>query len=157
MILPNEQAAIPMCHWKIIKKFILKRHITRVIEFGSGLSTTLFDKGAHSVISYETKPEIIKVLQRKVKHTVFYLWHPEKRPVILNPTYELIFIDGPMGGGNRKPSYKLARDSGIPLVICHDTNRKHDKKLLIKYFSNYRVVARSRSAAGMMIMEKVKK
>jgi hypothetical protein len=52
-----------------------------------------------------------------------------------NQRYDLIFVDGPAGGGNREWSTKHASEHS-DLIIVHDAGRKEERKWQSKYLEN---------------------
>jgi len=124
--------------WDAIKNFVETNNVKRVVEFGSGISTQLLDKLGITVHSFETNPEQVKQLEKKLANTTFELWDAKTVPHIEG---DMAFIDGPHGGKNREPSYRAVAESGIPFVACHDIHRAEDKQWVDKYFSEWEGVS----------------
>ena len=61
--------------WKRIKACILRHDITSVLEFGSGLSTVLFNNLGVDTISYETNPVYLRAIKSfNLSNVEFRLW-----------------------------------------------------------------------------------
>jgi hypothetical protein len=79
--------------WRQLKHLIFTHKITSVLEFGSGLSTLLFDSLNLKVLSYETDPEYLSKFYKKCSSNVtFVIWNNEKADIW--ETFGLSLVDG---------------------------------------------------------------
>ena len=123
--------------WAFIKKIIEDNDIRKVLEFGSGLSTLLFNNLGLSVLSYETDVEFIKKVQEVDSKCNIEQWngsveHENIKKLIGWRKLDLVFVDGPQGGENREGSIQ-ASSVVSDLVIIHDAGRPAEKKWQDKY------------------------
>jgi|GEM_PF-4083946 len=64
----------PEC-WAVISRLLKVHQITSVLEFGSGISTLLFNNRGIDVVSYETDPSYLKVIKSyNLANVEFRLW-----------------------------------------------------------------------------------
>ena len=81
--------------WDLIKSYILSKNITSVLEFGSGLSTILFNSLGVDVVSYETDPVYLrKVKSYNLANVEFRLW--DNKNTTINQVFGLSLVDGAM-------------------------------------------------------------
>lgn len=79
--------------WRILKDFIKKLEINSVLEFGSGVSTLLFEDLGLSVHSFETDADYMKVVKNLSRgRAEFRLWDNETAPNLDH--YDLGLVDG---------------------------------------------------------------
>lgn len=160
----NSDAYLPMewsgwsldpTDWVLLRDVLLVNKISKVVEFGAGLSTQLMDRLGVHVFSYETEPAHKARVMRRVKNATIEIWNGLSPLNLKGFGYLLALIDGPVGGKNREPSYKAVVESDIPIVACHDSKRKEDKVWIKKYFSNWNELARNDdSIQGLLILER---
>jgi len=123
--------------WDIIKEVVESNNIKNVVEFGSGISTELFDESGVKVVSFETSMTQVEASIKAIPRADIRPWNGKSIPTIEG---DMVLIDGPHGGKNREPSYKAVAESNIPLVICHDSHRPEDRQWVDKYFSSWDVL-----------------
>ena len=142
--------------WVVLRDVLKDRNIKRVVEFGSGVSTQVMDRMGIEVHSFETDPIYVEKIRRITKNAKLIRWNGVYPPALKDYQYQLAFIDGPVGGENREPSYAAVASSNISIVACHDYKRKEDKNWIDKYFSGWKEIARAdESKPGLLILEKV--
>ena len=119
--------------WEYIKAVIREYKIKSVLEFGSGLSTLLFNDAGLKIITFETNQGWIDKLKSINPKIDIRLWdgvnmpdispeHPENKY-----KFDLAFIDGPSGGKSREHSTKIGALSA-DVAIVHDANREWERK-----------------------------
>lgn len=103
---------------------------TKVLEFGTGLSSLLLSESAH-VVSYETDTEHAEAIRAKITEKndlEIRLWDGENPPDDLSPNdrFDMVFVDGPKsvknGGVGRDAAIKLASCLSDHVLI-HDAGR----------------------------------
>jgi hypothetical protein len=114
--------SIDKVDWNTLYKLVRNMGIRRILEYGSGVSTTLFRILA-TVDTIETNSVLA-----------------EKYSAVKCPSgwYDLAFIDGPVG----TPSF--SRESSVVeamkhtgCIIMHDTNRVGERQTIQKYLSSW--------------------
>ena len=79
--------------WSRLKRFIFKNSVKSVIEFGSGVSTLLFDSLNLNILSFETNKVYMdfvgKLCTEKVK---FKLW--DNKLLNIQESFDLSLVDG---------------------------------------------------------------
>jgi len=123
--------------WEVLKGFISMNNIKSIVEFGAGVSTTLFDQAGVNVVSYETIPAMVEKTKEKTPNAEFIIWDG-KTPPEIKERFDMAFIDGPHGGKNREPSYKAIAESAVDIVACHDAMRQEDRQWIDKYFKDWK-------------------
>jgi hypothetical protein len=116
--------------WLFIENLVKTTKFSTVLQFGIGITTSLFMKYCDKVVIYETNKnhQLIEDYQRvkDIHKLEFRFWDGKVISEEL-PKFDLVFVDGPPGGGNREWSTKLASEFGNVLLI-HDENRKEERK-----------------------------
>lgn len=107
----------------LLKEFIKKHGIKRVVEFGAGLSTIVMDSLC-TVLSYETETRFAERVLPALKNSMVVIWDGQFTNIPVN--CEFVFIDGPAGGKSREPSYESAAKSNAKFIACHDYLREHE-------------------------------
>jgi hypothetical protein len=133
----NIPGSILQADWDLILWFIRQNEIKKIIEFGAGQSTELFEKMGLNVISYETQQKYID--QSKAKNARFILW--DLTVPVFPEGFNFVFIDGPFGGENREPAYRAAVQDGVQYIAAHDTNRAADMQWVNKYLKGWVKIA----------------
>ena len=142
--------AIQRQDWDFIKKAMADYGVTRVLEFGAGLSSLLMSERA-DVLTYETREDWAKDIQKKANGNCLSvaMWDGETPPMITQRgPFDMAFIDGPPakgnGGAGREMADKVVAESGVPLVITHDSGRREELKLANRYLRRkYNIVAKN--------------
>jgi len=117
--------------------------LQNVIEFGCGLSTILFADNCEWVVSYETDRKWHKKLSKILTDTDLWrkvdliLWNGKSFEL---PRSDVVFIDGPHGGKNRKEAFCMAAES-TDLILIHDAWRLYERRWKAKYFGDFEMVA----------------
>lgn len=150
--LPHNGGTLTDADWLYIQDIIKKYKIKKIVEFGSGRSTELFDKYAKT-ISYETSQGWIDKIKTHTKNTTFKLWSG-KTIERLPKDIDFALIDGPAGGNNREFSYISVAASLIRIVACHDSSRAEDKQWIKKYFDGWKVLSENKTKPGLLILER---
>lgn len=123
--------------WDFLKSFVQKNNLKKILEFGSGKSTLMFDNLGCKVISYDTLPFYAMTVQALSTGKVqVRQWDGKK----IKGEFDLLFIDGPAGGENREQSYKIGSQVNTKYIACHDANRKWESKWIDKHLSNQKCV-----------------
>ena len=79
--------------WDDIKKVIIEYGIKSVLEFGSGVSTLLFDNMNLRIVSYETDSNYMEFTKSLCSpNVVFKLW--DNKSVLIDDFYCLALVDG---------------------------------------------------------------
>lgn len=126
--------------WEFIKNIIQKENIKTVLEFGAGLSTFLMADLVDKIISYEDKPGWIKEFKLKISalgvddEIEVRSWNGKTINEELGK-FDMVFVDGPSGGGNRAISTKIASESA-DIVIVHDAGRPAEQKWQEEYLKD---------------------
>ena len=119
--------------WVFMSDVMKKYNVKRVLEFGSGLSTLLFNETA-STVSFETEKKWADRTKAIKADLDIRLW--DGKNVELNDKFDLAFVDGPAasGGGwkNREHSIRIASELTDVLII-HDASRKGELLFQDKY------------------------
>jgi ADP-heptose:LPS heptosyltransferase len=118
--------------WKFIKDAIDKYEVKRILEFGCGLSTLLFNEIANT-ISFETDESLINKIKGINQKCDIRKW--DGKALDLKDLFDLAFVDAPSGGVNREISTKIASELA-DIVIIHDANREYEKKWQEKYIKD---------------------
>lgn len=125
------KGAIDPKDWPFIEEVLKKHQIKTVLEFGAGLSTSLFVKAGVTLTSFETEQEWINKVNDAcgvdVKH-----WNGRDMNFALDVEYDLAFVDGPANGQNREHAMRIAANYA-KIVIVHDATREWETKWEEKY------------------------
>jgi hypothetical protein len=82
----------PEC-WAVLSRLIKVHQITSVLEFGSGISTLLFNNRGIDVVSYETSPTYLKVIKSyNLANVEFRLW--DNQITNIEGEFGLSLVDG---------------------------------------------------------------
>ena len=130
--------------WIFISKLLEKENIKTILEFGTGLSTLLFQTRVEKVDSFETNPGWIrKISQMADPEIVTHHNWDGRRASIPQPKYDLCFCDGPAGGENREWSMKYCSEHSSKFVLVHDAGREPERKWQEKYLTKeYDLIAK---------------
>jgi len=130
--------------WIFIKDLIRKEKIKTILEFGTGLSTLLFQTMVEKVDSFETNQTWINniSLMADPEIVTHYRWDGVKAD-IPRPKYDLTFMDGPAGGEKREWSTKYCAEHSSRFVIVHDAGRVPERMWQDKYLKDdYELIAK---------------
>ena len=79
--------------WKEIKRIISEKKVVSVLEFGSGVSTLLFDNLRLTILSLETNARFLAFVKHLCsKRVVFRLWN--NRTADIKRNYDFSLVDG---------------------------------------------------------------
>ena len=79
--------------WDVIKDYIIKHEITAALEFGSGLSTILFNNLGVDLVSYETDPVYLRTIKSyNLANVEFRLW--DNVTANIKGHYGISLVDG---------------------------------------------------------------
>jgi len=118
--------------WDYIKHILKEENIKSVCEFGSGLSTLLFDSVGMKVVSYETRKEDIQNLKKINSDLDIRYW--DGKEVFIPEEADLVFIDGPGGGSNRESSFIMSKS--FKRILVHDAGRSTEIEWQTKHLLN---------------------
>lgn len=135
--------AINPIDWEFIKRIILDTNPSKIIEFGSGLSSLLMSEYTN-VESWEKNHDWAEMVRQKNPNGNLSVKNWTDEPI--NIDCDLVFIDGPVGkingGPGREESFKLA--SKCKAVIVHDAGRDEEQKLQEKYLMpNFKLIKKN--------------
>jgi len=126
--------AINPVDWEFIKRIILDNEPSKILEFGSGLSSLLMSEYAE-VESWEKNLDWVDMIRYKNLNGNLSVKNWDDDSEINTLGFDLAFIDGPQGklngGPGREESFKIA--SKCKAVIVHDAGRSDEQKLTEKY------------------------
>lgn len=89
----SEKAHFKYTRWCKTRQILRRYHVNTVLEFGSGVSTILFNGLRLDVDSYETDAEYMEQVRRRCPPDVrFHIW--DNKHLELNKHYDLCFVDG---------------------------------------------------------------
>jgi len=122
----NGGSAIGEDDWAFINDVVVEYRPIRILEFGLGLSTCMFDAiGCHTT-TWETEQKYIdQFLKQTGLKPDIKVWDGKTADINPMQKYQLAFVDGPLGGENREHSIRLAGENS-DLVIVHDAFRPAD-------------------------------
>jgi len=114
---------------------VIKRHkVKKVLEFGCGISTLMFNKMGIEVLCYETNNKWADKVRGSMINpdTNLHITNWDSKDSKILGHYDLAFVDGPAGGNNREHSTRLAAQHA-DIVIQHDAARPTEKEWAKKY------------------------
>jgi len=124
--------------FEFLYEYCQRKDIKKILEFGPGASTYCFLKMKDvEIFSYEYNKKWLKIAQQEFKNfpnvKIFEFKNTNKVEINLNTTFDLCFIDAPLG----KPSFSrlntcLCAAKYTNLMVLHDSRRKGEKET-IKY------------------------
>jgi len=128
--------------WDFLLSVIEKNKISSIMEFGSGLSTLLFNELIKEadyptkVITFEVNVDWITKIQEINSNCDIREWNGKNLSLSeFSLPFDLIFVDGPVGGKNREFSTKIASENS-DIVIIHDAGREWETKWQNKYIKD---------------------
>lgn len=96
----------PEC-WAVISRMLKAHQITSVLEFGSGISTVLFNHRGVDVVSYETSASYLKMVKSfNLANVEFRLW--DNKDTDIEGQFGLALVDG-----------SLPRTNQLRLALAH--------------------------------------
>jgi hypothetical protein len=114
----------PVC-WELLEGLIVEKKITSVLEFGSGVSTLLFNNLGVDVVSYETDPVYLrKVKSFNLANVEFRLW--DNKTTSITQTFGLSLVDGAMP---RTSQLRYAMDHSRYIAIDDYSDENSSKAL----------------------------
>ena len=122
--------------WIFMQEIIAKHNVRNVLEFGSGLSTILFEQLGVKIVSYETSTSYANNVRTILPGIDVRMW--DGKTIIGdidNPPpaqFDLVFVDGPAGPENREDAIRLAAKFG-KMVIIHDGWCAPEKAFMAQY------------------------
>lgn len=116
--------------WRNIKKILLDYNIRTLLEFGSGLSTEMFDlePQLERIVSLDVLEWHIERMKVALPRVQFIQYSPEKVPKI-DEKFDMVFVDGPAG---RFYELTAANKLATKVIYCHDWGRGQDLVMLDK-------------------------
>ncbi len=124
--------------WMFIENLISTTKFSTVLQFGLGITTSLFMKYCDKVVIYETNKnhELLEEYNRvKDLHKLEFRFWDGKTIAEDLAEFDLGFIDGPPGGGSREFSTKIASEHA-KIILIHDENRKEERTWRDKYIKD---------------------
>jgi len=123
--------------WMFIERILKETKFSRVLQFGLGITTSLFIKYCDEIVIYETDKShsLLEDYKRHVgvSKLKFKFWDGKELPEESElGKFDLVFVDGPPGGGSREVSTRISTEHTDVLLI-HDENRKEEKMWREKY------------------------
>jgi len=123
--------AISERDWKFISDVLHQVDAKTVLEFGSGISTNLISNNGYQITSYETD---LSRQGENIKH-----WDGES--LNLDSNFDVVFVDGPMGGHTRNESTRIASKSSNNVII-HDCDREWEKKWQLLHLQKFNLMSK---------------
>jgi len=130
--------------WIFISELLEKENIKTILEFGTGLSTLLFQTRVDKIDSFETNMGWIQKISQMADESIVthHNWDGVTA-TIPQLKYDLCFMDGPAGGEKREWSTKYCAEHSSNYVIVHDAGRKPEREWQEKYLTKeYELVAK---------------
>ena len=121
--------------WMFILGVIRNYNIKSVLEFGTGLSTLLFNDLGMKIVTFETNVNWITKVQEINSMCDIREWDGKKVNLEEFTEFDLAFVDGPPGGSSREFSTKIASENA-KIIIVHDAGREYEKQWQEKYIKN---------------------
>jgi hypothetical protein len=124
--------------WKQIKEQILLHQITSAIEFGSGVSTLLFNNLGIDLVSYETDPTYLRFIKSfNLANVKFVLWNNQETTI--EETYGISLVDGILPRTNQLHYAQLHSR----YIAIDDFNDPNSNQGLSELLTNYKVIGPS--------------
>lgn len=122
--------------WEELKRVILDQKVKSVLEFGSGVSTLLFNNLGLKVLSIETDVKYIKFVSSICPTgPVFRRWNNKSMPI--KGFYDLALVDGNLPRGDQ---LRLALEHAG--IVAIDDFEKDIRGRLIPKLTNYERIDR---------------
>lgn len=129
---------------QIIDDLIEKHQVKRVLEWGSGNSTTYFSEKHECIkewVAVEHAEDYFEIIRDRAKTTknekVNIRFIPEERSYINEPLlwgkFDFIFVDGIYRYECLSNAFKIVEPKGI--ILLHDWSRKESQGIMEKYGS----------------------
>ena len=116
--------------YAFLQSIIETYNIKTVLEFGTGLSTLLFNQLGLDVETYETNQGWIDKIKAFNPSAKVNLWNG--KDLEINKEYDFVFVDGPAGGANREFSTRIASLVSNKIIV-HDAGREFERQWQDKY------------------------
>ena len=121
---------------QLLQRLVRQYNVKTVLEFGSGLSTILFDRLNLIVTSFETDAEYMADVDRMCAGNItFYTWDNQHLPIKL-PAVDMAFVDG---ADPRQRQINLAAESTRVMVI-HDGYTRPTPKVIENCLFDWREI-----------------
>lgn len=138
--------AISMKDWHFIKKIIDDTKPEKILEFGAGLSSLLMSEST-DVVTYETDDKYIEEIESKTNGNRLIIKKWDGKDIEDNSSYDLAFVDGPLGelngGPGRENSIRLASELSDKIIV-HDAGRQHELMWQNKYLKrDFKMIGKS--------------
>ena len=117
--------------WEFIAAVLKEEKVKRVLEFGSGFSTLLMMSRGIEVVSFEARQQDIDRLKKINPDVDVRFWNGIV-DLSDEEKFDLVFVDGPAGGENREPSFKMASNMADKILV-HDAGRAPEKEWIEKH------------------------
>ena len=124
-----EAGKITRGDWRNIKKLLLQYDIRTLLEFGSGLSTEMFDlePQLERIVSMDILGWHIERMKIALPRVQFILYKKNEVPKITEK-FDMVFVDGP--AGSRFHELTAANRVATKVIFCHDWARGQDRVML---------------------------
>lgn len=124
-------------HWDYIEAVIEMFGVQKIAEFGSGISTVLFnDLCLKRVATWEDNT----IYFNRWKDSGYEVHGWEGYPVVDLAEFEMVFVDGPWDTYNRGSAFASAIKSGASLIAVHDTLRPFVREFVAGLSALYDIV-----------------
>jgi len=132
---PPATSGLSSKEWKPLLEYCHSKKIKSICEFGSGMSTLLFDKTNRLAVSYETQQGYKTLVETWTGTNKIQIWDG-----LIVPDFgkcDTVFVDGPRGSESREVVYKAISERKPMRVIAHDSRRPIERKFIKRYISPY--------------------
>lgn len=134
--------------WEELKRVIIDKGLTSVLEFGSGVSTLLFSNFGLKVLSFETDLKFMNFVKSICDPSVtFKLWN--NKSITIGSIYDLALVDGILPRTiQTRLAVKYAK------IVSIDDFRDKPKNFMPPVLANYKRI--DLQTTTLAIFEKVK-
>lgn len=119
--------------WIFISGILKDRGVKTVLEFGTGLSTLLFQDAGAKTFTYETHPGWVAKIKALKPDSEIVIWDGKSRDPV-EGRYDMAFVDGPAGDQPREWSTKYASEFA-DIVVVHDAGRQFAREYQDRYLA----------------------
>jgi len=113
-------------NWNDMNEFIGHEPST-ILEIGCGLSTYLFDREGHNILSLETSPSWISKMTAEVSNRVRFGHYKYPDFPDVDEFFDYAFVDGPACTYDGRMDSMVFASSHSHFVFIHDSSRKSER------------------------------